>query len=321
VAGTESVSSTPAGRGLVRTAASQARKAAAQIGLATEQMRPVRVHSNGVFLLPRERLIVRVGGGADAAGRAARSVEVARWLAGCGLPMVEPADVVQPVLIANDEAGDGGIEGGGTEVAAVTFWRQLDIQPGPATAAELGMLLRRLHALPPPPFALPAFRPLDRLVAAARTSSWLAAGDREWLVARAAQLRERLAAASSVLGPAGLVHGDAQLDNALRAVGRGVVLADWDSVAYAPRKWDLIPMMVEERFGGPPELLEELVAAYGVDIARGEQWELLRDIYELRSVAAHIRRAGLSPPHAEEARRRIASLRSGDRRVRWYPVG
>jgi hypothetical protein len=315
---------------VVRTTAAQARKAAAQAGLTTERMRPVRVHSNGVFLLPQERVIVRVGGGADAAGRAARAVEVARWLARCGLPMVDPADVVQPVLIANraaDDAGadDAGTRDAGTGAVAVTFWRQLDLQAGPVTAAELGGLLRRLHALPPPPFTLPAFRPLDRLMAAARTSRWLDTEDREWLVARAAQLREALAAASSALGPAGLppglVHGDAQLDNAMRAMGRGVVLGDWDSVAYAPREWDLIPVMVEERFGGPPGLVEELTAAYGIDVPRGEQWVVLRDIYELRSVAAHIRRAGLSPPHAAEARRRIASLRSGDRRVRWFPVG
>jgi aminoglycoside phosphotransferase (APT) family kinase protein len=264
-----------------------------------------------VFLLPRVRVVARVGGGADAAGRAARAVAVTRWLAERGFPLVEPVEVAQPVLVEDNEAE-----------AAVTFWHQLDIEPGPVTATELGRLLRQLHELPtPPPFALPAFHPLGRLVAAVRAGSWLATEDRNWLLTRAGQLQGALATMRFGLGPAGLVHGDAQLGNALRAVGRGVVLADWDSVACAPREWDLVPVAVEERFGGPPELVDELVAAYGVEVSRSDGWVVLRDIYELRSVAAHIRRAPLSPPHAAEARRRIGSLRRGDRGMRWFPVG
>jgi hypothetical protein len=47
---------------------------------------------------------------------------------------------------------------------------------------------------------------------------------------------------------------------------------------------------------------------------------VLISVYELRSVAAHIRRAPVSPPHAREAALRIASLRAGDRSVRWSAV-
>jgi hypothetical protein len=80
-------------------------------------------------------------------------------------------------------------------------------------------------------------------------------------------------------------------------------------------------MTVEERFGGAPNQAKEFVRAYGFDITGWPGWTVLRDVYELRSIAAHIRRAPTSPPHAAEALHRIASLRSGDRQARWHPVG
>lgn len=288
-----------------------ARAACARVGVPADDLQSVRLHSNGVFRLAQQRIIVRVGGGADAAGRAQRAVIVTRWLREWDYPTVAPASLVQPVLLTDQDGAE----------TAVTFWRQVEVEPGPVAAGELGGLLHRLHRIPEPPVELPAFRPLNRLVAAARTSLWLGESDRRWLSDRATDLGRAMSTAAFRLGPAGLVHGDAQLGNAIRVPGRGVVLADWDSVASAPREWDLVPTAVEQRFGGSPELLDELLAAYGADPTQQSGWDVLRDVYELRSVAAHIRRAPVSPPHAVEAARRIASLRSGDRHARWYPVG
>ena len=113
--------------------------------------------------------------------------------------------------------------------------------------------------------------------------------------------------------PIGLVHGDAQLGNVLAKVDGRAVLA--------PLLWDLAPTAVEPRFGGRPALLEELLSGYGTDLTALPGWQVLYDVYELRSVATHIRRAPESAPHAAQAALRIASLRAGDRTVRWSAVG
>ena len=290
--------------------AALARQALVRAGLPVGGLEPVRVHSNAVFRLTGLRMIVRVGSGLSTADRARGAVAVTRWLAGMGFPTVVPVDVAQPVVLTDDSG----------LATAVTFWHQVDIDEGRlATPAELGGLLRDLHRLPAPPFAVPAFRPLDRLVAAVESSTWLSAGNRSWLLDRAAALQAAVGALADM--PAGLVHGDAQLGNVLPVAGGAALLGDWDGVTVAPRCWDLVPTAVEPRFGGRHSMLAEVLATYGSDPAGGPGWAVLQDVYELRSVAAHIRRAPVSPPHAAEATLRIASLRAGDQSVRWHAVG
>jgi aminoglycoside phosphotransferase len=298
---------------VVVTADVLARQAVQRAGFPAEELRPLRVHSNAVFVLPLQRIVVRAGGGADAPGRAERAVAVTRWLIEMGFPAVEPVSSVrQPVLMPDGASG----------LSATTFWHLVDVADRQPTAAELGRLLHRHHELHAPPFDVPFFRPLDRLVAAANSSPWLSETDREWLLGRAAQLQSQIdRVTGSGLLRVGLVHGDAQLGNVLPAAGGSAVLADWDGAAIAPLAWDLAPTAAEPRFGGRSEVLDELLVAYGADLTTVPGWRVLCDIYELRSVAAHIRRAPDSPPHAVEAAVRIASLRAGDRSVRWHGVG
>lgn len=292
--------------------AAVARQAVLQAGFSAEDLRPLRVHSNAVFLLPRQRIVVRVGGGADAAGRAGRAVAATQWLVGLGFPAVEPFNgVTQPILLSDEEE----------QIVAATFWHQVGVQDRWVAAGDLGELLRWLHRLPAPPFGVPFFRPLDRLVAVASTSTWLTQSDREWLLGRASSLQVELDDVTAGVAGSGLVHGDAQLSNVLAVEGRRGVLADWDGVAMAPLMWDLVPTAMEPRFGGGAELLEELLVAYGADPRDLPGWRTLCEVFELRSVAAHIRRAPDSPAHAVEAGVRIASLRAGDRSVRWSAVG
>lgn len=293
-------------------AAALARRAVLEAGLSAEGLRPLRVHSNAVFLLPRQRVVVRVGGGADAPGRADRAVACTRWLVGTDFPAVSPISGVEQPLLLGDEVGG---------FWAATFWHQVDVVDRPPAVGHLGRLLRWLHSMPAPPFDLPLFRPLDRLVAAAKESTWLPEAERAWLLDRAANLQDQLGSTGASFGEPGLVHGDAQLGNVLPTNGDSAVLADWDGVAKAPRAWDLVPTAAEPRFGGRTDMLEELLAAYGTDPRERPGWEVLSEVFELRSVAAHIRRAPQSPPHAAEAAVRIASLRTGDRSVRWSAMG
>jgi Ser/Thr protein kinase RdoA (MazF antagonist) len=48
-----------------------------------------------------------------------------------------------------------------------------------------------------------------------------------------------------------LIHGDAHRSN-LRATASGVLLSDFDVVAFGPREWDLTPTaLAADRFGLP----------------------------------------------------------------------
>lgn len=142
-------------------AAALARRAVLEAGFSAEGLRPLRVHSNAVFLPPRQRVVVRVGGGADAPSRADRAVACTRWLVGTDFPAVSPVTGVEQPLLLADEAGG---------FWAATFWHQVHVVDRPPAAGHLGHLLHWLHSMPAPPFDLPPFRPLDRLVAAANAT-------------------------------------------------------------------------------------------------------------------------------------------------------
>lgn len=287
---------------------SVAKAACRQAGLDPAGLSPVRLHSNAVFVLPALRIVVRVGRGADAVARARRAITATRWLSTIRFPSVEPASgIEQPIVIGEENS-----------LTPVTFWKLVDVSNTTSiTGSYLGQLLAQLHALRPP-FTLPRFRPLQRLAAAVSESQWLARTDRRWIERRVGDLEQELDQAST--GETAMVHGDAQLDN-LIPTAAGPVLADWDNVAKAPPMWDLIPAAAEQRFGARPSLLTEVLQAYGADPRSDPAWAILLEIYELRSVAAHIRMAPISPPHAREAMLRIASLRTGDRCIRWSSVG
>ena len=224
--------------------------------------------------------------------------------------------MAQPVAV--------GPEGSG---AVVTFWGYLP-QPSGWTpdAAGFGRLVRHLHTLGGPPVPLPRVAPLARLHAslgidAARSRPALTAADHRWLRERGAGLLATWAGLVPPLG-VGLVHGDAHLGNLLCDQGRRrAVLGDWDPVAVGPREWDLVLLAGDDRFGLPAAERDAFAAGYGHDVTGWAPWTVLRDLRELHSLAAYIRRAPDSPPAAGELARRLVSLRTGDRTARWHAVG
>jgi aminoglycoside phosphotransferase (APT) family kinase protein len=281
-------------------------EASGRLGLDVNGARPLRIHSNAVFVLPVPAVVARVGGGAEARRRAQNAVTVTRWLAGQGFPTVEPLDGDQPVEV------DGTV---------LTFWRQVHIRPGaPPSARVLGGLLRGLHSIQGEPPPLQPLQPLLRLVAVVRTSPILNDLDRSWLLERSHELLEQYGNLEFPLGTPGLIHGDAQVSNLIASEDGRVLLSDWDAVANGPREWDLVVTAAEDRFGMSTEERSAFAEAYGYDVTGWPGWTVLRDLRELYALAAHIRRAPASPPHAAEMAWRIASLRAGDRR-RWHAVG
>ena len=125
-----------------------------------------------------------------------------------------------------------------TAGAVATFWPHRSTIPAP-TPSDLAVLLRRLHALPEPPFPVPHYRPLHRLHEALaldydRPHPALAGDDRAWLTARARELLRALEAIQSPLGE-GLIHADAHRENLVRD-GDEWVLIDWDQTCVGPRE-------------------------------------------------------------------------------------
>jgi aminoglycoside phosphotransferase (APT) family kinase protein len=282
------------------------REVCGRVGLDARDATVLHVRANAVYLLPRDRAVARLRYAPDAAAvreRLTAAVGVTRWLHGQGFPAVEPLAFSQPVL-----AGD----------YIATFWRQVPASGAAGRdVASLARLVRRLHAFPAPAVQVPDINPLGSLRADLRGSGALPPEQRDWLLARAADLERQFAGARWALGR-GLIHGDAHAGNLLH--GRaGAVLGDWDSVSIGPREQDLVPTSMWPRFGRPASEWDRFCAVYGVDPAALTGLAVLRRLRELRALAAYVRRAG-DPAFRGELSRRVSDLMSGTQSRPWRPL-
>ncbi|WP_063711857.1 aminoglycoside phosphotransferase family protein [Nocardia sp. BMG111209] len=237
--------------------------------------------------------------------RASTGVAVSRWLTAVTAEPIalDPLPGEQPVL---------------TGAAVATFWPYRPTTERP-TIAAVADLVRRLHAQPLPPFEIPTYRPLRRLQDAldvddARAEPALTVEERDWLLVRARELIAAFDATEFPLGR-GLVHADAHDENVIIHDGRWVLI-DWDNACFGPRELDLVGTL-PDHFHTSRSERAEFVGAYGYDLLEWADWPLLRDITEYHSLGSYIRLAPSVPQAARELRRRVESLRSGDRRVVW----
>ncbi|MEU2435799.1 aminoglycoside phosphotransferase family protein [Streptomyces rubradiris] len=248
-------------------------------------------------------LVVKVGRDAELLPRAERELAVASWLAEAGVPAVRAAEP-KPLLV------DG---------HPVTVWHRLPDAVRPAEPRDLAGLLRVVHALPSPSFALP---PRDLLGGVER---WLRlAGDaidpedaaylrarRDGFAARAAALTPHL--------PPGPVHGDA-LPRNVHVGPDGPALVDLETFSADLREHDLVVMALSrDRYGLPAEAYDSFTGTYGWDVREWDGCGVLRGARETASCAWVAQHAPANPKALAEFRRRVASLRDGDETVRWYP--
>ncbi|MCK8681039.1 aminoglycoside phosphotransferase family protein [Streptomyces lichenis] len=248
-------------------------------------------------------LVVKVGREAALLERAGREVAIAAWLAEAGVPAVRAAEQ-EPRLV---------------EGHPVTVWHRLPEAVRPAEPRDLAPLLRRVHALPEPPFALP---PRELLGGVER---WLRlAGDAvdpadaEYLRAR----RDGFAAAAAALVPQlppGPIHGDALTRN-VHIGPDGPVLVDLETFSLDLREHDLVVLALSrDRYGLDPAAYDAFTEAYGWDVRAWDGCAVLRGARETASCAWVSQHAPGNPKALAEFRRRVASLRDGDPEVRWYP--
>jgi len=247
-------------------------------------------------------LVVKVGRDAELLDRARRELDVALWLAEAGVPAVRAAEP-KPLLV---------------EEHPVTVWHRLPEAVRPAEPRDLAELLRVVHALPSPPFALP---PRELLGGVER---WLRLAGDAIDPADAAYLRERrdgFAEAAGALTPRlspGPIHGDA-LPRNVHVGPDGPVLVDLETFSADLREHDLVVMALSrDRYGLPAESYSSFTEAYGWDVREWEGCSVLRGARETASCAWVAQHAPSNPKALVEFGRRVASLRDGDETVRWY---
>ncbi len=247
--------------------------------------------------------VVKVGRDATLLERAEREVAVGVWLTAAGVPAVRPAEPTARLV----------------QDHPVTVWHRLPDAVRPAQPADLADLMRLVHALPAPDFALP---PRELLGGVER---WLRLAGDAVDPADAAYLRERrdgFAAAASALTPhlpRGPIHGDA-LPRNVHVGPTGPVLVDLETFSSDLREHDLVVMALSrDRYGLGWEAYEEFTEAYGWDVRDWEGCGVLRGARETASCAWVAQHAPTNPHARIEFGRRVASLRDDAPDVRWYP--
>lgn len=224
-------------------------------------------------------------------------VRVSRWLTDVGLPVVQLLpDTPQPTVVQD---------------WPVTWWVLLP-EHRPAMPAELGRVLRNLHALPvPTELDLPTFDPFTGLAQRITDTPGVSDDDRVWLTRHLAELRERYNHVA-LHEPTNVIHGDAWQGNVAVLESGEVVLLDLEKVSIGHVEWDLVQLAVDRtdfaRLTG--EEYQSFVDAYGgYDVTSSSAYRVLADIQELRWVCFVLSKSESSSNAAEETRNRIACLK------------
>ncbi|MBF6212187.1 phosphotransferase [Nocardia puris] len=257
----------------------------------------LRHHTNAVYLLPGESVVVKIGRPRDTT-RFAAIVEFVQWLEGHTVPTVPlHPGVVQPITLAG---------------CPVTFWQYLE-QHNAIRAQQLAVPLARLHACPLPPNDLPWFGIEDTFASITRSidhSRILTPDDRALLRHHRDELARQAPDVTFDLLPS-VIHGDAHHHNALHDPAGAAVLCDWDGAAIGPPEWDLVTLEVHNRrFSHPPTDYKQFCSLYGLDIRDWSSYPWLRDLRELRMITTNARKSAPGTAASGEVSRRIAALRS-----------
>lgn len=281
--------------------------AAARLGVPVHDARLLRLHGNASYALPSAGLVIRIALNPQVLGPVTAAIAVTRWLADRGFPCTVPADIDdQPLVIAGH---------------VVSAWRYLPTTETPApTSAEMGTILRELHAQGDPPYPLPSLDdPLTSVTAAISDSPGaMPPASQSWLQERITSLRRQWSAANFPR-PAGLIHGDAHIGNLMRAASGQAVLGDWDHVATGPREWDLAQIYyMDRRFGRAGQNgISAFTTAYGWDIRTWPGLDTVIAIREIWGLRPYIRTALDRPDYSQQLAYRLHTLQSGDTQARW----
>lgn len=203
----------------------------------------------------------------------------------------------------------------------VTSWQLVAAEEQCADVVQFAEMMGRLHWLEEPAsLGLPYANPLGPTVRRLGELRSLSDDDRRFLANRAEAAQKRYDALEFVL-PFGMIHGDANVGNALVDDAGRAQLIDLDGFELGPREWDLTQTaMYFERFGWHTRTeYEAFVRAYGFDVMTWYGDPVLADIRELSMVIWLAQNAGHDDQAAAEVRRRLSDPRTGGDRRGWKP--
>lgn len=268
---------------------------AALLGLDHRGARLLRFTNNAVYALASAPVVLRIVGSRALRHRAAKVVTVARHFERHGVPAIRLLPGVDQPIHVGDHV--------------ITAWRYVEHVGRWPTAQDLGRLLRRVHALPPPE-GIGEWAPLDDVRARVADAEELDPGDQRFLLRKCAEVEAALGELEFPL-PRALIHGDAHRGNLISGPD-GRVLCDFDSACFGPPEWDLTPLAVgRERFGDPAGRYRMLADTYGFDVTAWEGFRVLRAARELKLTTSVLPSLRSHPEVRDELRRRLDDLRVG----------
>ncbi|SCL53558.1 Ser/Thr protein kinase RdoA involved in Cpx stress response, MazF antagonist [Micromonospora citrea] len=280
------------------------RQVADQLGVRADNAQLLQLTNNAVFALPSERIVIRIARSHRLRDRVRKVVELGRWFAQIDAPTIRLAEgITQPV-----QAGE----------LMASVWDYLPQNPPAPTVEDLGVVLRRFHAVGPPPFPLPAWDPVGDARLRISEAEGLSDEDREFLLSWC----ERLEGPVAVLrqrAEGQLIHGDAHVGNLLRDRCGRLVLCDFDATCKGPWQIDLTAVAVGGVRFGRAEAHASMAAAYGYDIATDRYWPTLREARELKMIAAAAPIVDTSPSIRAEFTKRLQSIRRRETSAAWTP--
>ncbi|NUR93784.1 MAG: aminoglycoside phosphotransferase family protein [Kribbellaceae bacterium] len=272
------------------------------VGLDPHDAHLLRHHTNAVYRLARQPVVVKITRPGSGRYRAGQTVAIADALARTNVPTVRLwSDVEQPMAVADSHA---------------TFWIAVDIVREPM-ASDLAEPLRRLHELGLSD--LPEVPKLDPFAAIADSLSRrtvLGDDDLHFLRVYAGQLADDYAVLDFER-PDCLIHADAHHSNTLVGAD-GPVLADWESARIGPPEWDLATVAVHcRRFGHPAEEYRDFAATYRREVLDWPGYQTLAAVRELRMITTNAWKSNPGTLAAAEVLSRVSALRHGDLEHRW----
>jgi aminoglycoside phosphotransferase (APT) family kinase protein len=283
------------------------RSACSIAGLTSNHARLIRLGENALFHLPEDGVVVRIARSMDYWADAAKEVDVAHWLAQVRFPAAQVYDIPQPQPVS---VGD----------YPVTFWCFIAGRPGDRRdIATLGVILRRLHATPPPvTFLLPRENILERVRRRINTAV-VPLADKSILLQRLSCLQGELVGLRFPLQPAP-THGDAHTENLIIRDGQPVLI-DFERFAWGQPEWDLAMTATEYLTAKwwTDDEYRQFVDAYGYDVTCWrEGFDVLRAVHELKMTTWLMQNVTESPEIADEYQVRMRTLR-GKPSSGWRP--